>query len=99
MASTKQYHVQRVVNWYYGNFCTRKCFNKEERLKDCQEKLQQFADADKGMMITHKLFKDLIDSGDLKICRLGINFRRRTVGWGQFERWQEDESFDPDKFD
>jgi hypothetical protein len=99
MVSIKRYPVRRVVNWYYGNFCTRKCFNKEERLRDCWEKLQRFANAGKGLMITHKCFKELIDNDCLLVCKLGSNFRRRTVGWGQFEKWLKEESFDPDKLD
>jgi hypothetical protein len=99
MASVIKYPIRRVINWYYGNFCTRKCFNKEERLMDCYEKFELFKYKNKDLMITHKEFKDLIDSGDIKICRLNPNFRKRTVGWKQFEGWTKDPAFDPDKFD
>ena len=50
-------------------------------------------------MITHKEFKELIDTDNLKICVLPLGFRKRTVGWKQFESWQRDRDFDPDKFD
>ena len=53
----------------------------------------------KGLMITHKEFKELIDADDIKICVLPLNFRKRTVGWKQMESWQRDPEFDPDKFD
>lgn len=98
MTSIIKYPIQRVVNWYYGNFCTRKCFNKEERLLDCYDKFKFFVDCNKGLMITHKEFKDLIDSDNLKVCMLKPNFRKRTVGWDQFEMWLRDSEFDCDKF-
>lgn len=99
MISTIKYPIQRVVNWYYGNFCTRKCFNKDNRLEDCGKKLQFFVDQNKDLMITHKEFKDMFDSDDIKICKLKHGFRKKTVGWKQFERWLKDMVFDPDKFD
>ncbi len=99
MVSTIKYPLRRVINWYYGNFCARKCFNDEERLFDCYTKLQQIITENKNLMITHKEFKDMIDNGMITICVLKPNFRRRTVGWGQFEKWLKNSDFDPDKFD
>lgn len=99
MASTKKYPIQRVINWYFGNFCTRKCFNKEGRLMDCQKMFQQFTNQNKSLMITHKEFKDLFDNDDIRICKLEYKFRKRTVGWKQFETWTKDSDFDPDNFD
>jgi len=37
MTSTTKYPIQRFVNWYFGNFCTRKCFNKEGRISECHD--------------------------------------------------------------
>ena len=99
MTSTIKYPLKRVVNWYYGNFCTRKCFNKEDRIFDCFNKLELLNSKNKELMITHKEFKELIDTDNLKICVLSLGFRKRTVGWKQFESWQRDRDFDPDKFD
>ena len=99
MTSNIEYPIQRVINWYYGNFCTRKCFNKERRLVDCGKKFQLFIDQNKGLMITHKEFKDMLDNDNIKICKLKQNFRKKTIGWKQFERWLKDITFDPDKFD
>ena len=62
MTSIIKYPISRVVNWYFGNFCTRKCFNKEKRLNDCYNKLQLFVNKNSGLMITHKEFKDLFDN-------------------------------------
>jgi hypothetical protein len=95
----KPYPVTHVVNWYYGNFCTRKCFNKEERLSGCWDQLQEFASKNNGLKIRHKEFKDLFDNNHIKICLLKPNFRRRTVGWTQMESWRRESDFDPDKFD
>ena len=99
MSSTIKYPLQRVVNWYYGNFCTRKCFNKEERLFDCHKKLELLISKNRGLTITHKEFKDLIDNDGIIICKLKPRFRKRTASWQQFERWTKISSFDPDKFD
>lgn len=99
MASTIKYPIQRIVNWYFGNFCTRKCFNKENRLMDCSKKLQLFSNQNKGLIITHKEFKDLLDDNHIKICKLNHNFKKRTVNWKQFEKWRRDPLFDSDKFD
>ena len=66
---------------------------------DCYKKFELLKSENKDLMITHKEFKDLIDNGDIKICKLNPNFRRKTVGWSQFEKWTKNPSFDPDKFD
>lgn len=97
MVSTIKYPVERVINWYWGNFCTRKCFNKEERLKDCYQKFELFKKKNTSLLITHKEFKDLIDNDYLLICQLPSSFRGRTVGWKQFEYWLRDPNFDADK--
>ena len=97
MTSIIKYSLGRVINWYYVNFCTRKCFKKEERISDCFNKFELLKSKNKELMITHKEFKDLIDTDNLKICVLPVNFRKRTVGWKQFESWQRDPEFDPDK--
>ncbi|MCK4670561.1 MAG: hypothetical protein KAT43_05140 [Nanoarchaeota archaeon] len=99
MPSIKRYPIQRVINWYFGNFCTRKCFNKDERLMNCYKKFELLKSQNKDLLITHKEFKDLIDSGDIKICRLNPNFRRKTIGWKEFEGYTRNLDFDPDKFD
>jgi len=49
------------------------------------------------LRIRHKEFKDLFDGDDIKICKLGHEFRRKTVGWKQFERWLKEPNFDADK--
>lgn len=51
------------------------------------------------MIITHKEFKNLLDRDYLKICKLKPNFRKKTVGWKQFEEGQNNPCFDPTKFD
>jgi hypothetical protein len=95
----KPYPIQHIVNWYHGNFCARKCFNKEERLFACWNNLQEFAKKNNGLVMTHKEFKVLFDNDDIKICKLKPLFRKRSVGWHQMERWMDDPEFDADKFD
>lgn len=99
MAEKKPYQISNVVHWYYGNFCTRKCFNKEGRLFECYKKLRLIADSNKKMFITHKEFKDMIDNSEIQLCKLKLGFRKRIVFWKQFERWQKDPHFDPDSFE
>ena len=89
--------IRSIVNWYYCNFCTRKCFNKKERLFECWTKLQDFASKNNDLRIRYKEFKDIFDSGHIKICKLGYEFRRKTVGWKQFEGWLRESNFDADK--
>lgn len=66
---------------------------------DCHNKFQMIVDKNKDLLITRKEFKDLLDNDDIKICKLKRNFRRRTVGWNQFEQWSNDPLFNPDNFD
>jgi len=99
MVSSVKYPIQRIINWYYGNFCTRKCFNKEERLLNCANKFKLFVNQNKELMITHKEFKDLLDNNHFKICKLKPKFKKRMVYWKQFEKWLKDPKFDPDSFD
>ena len=97
MVEKKAYPVSHVVNWYYGNFCARKCFDKEERLFECWTKLRAFADNNKDLKIRHKEFKDLFDEDHIKICKLSPGFRRKSISWKQFEYFSRDSDFDPDK--
>jgi len=99
MVSLTKYSIQKVVNWYYGNFCTRKCFDKEERMLDCYKKMCSIVESTNNMLITHKEFKDMIDNDLIKICKLKPSFRRRTIGWKQFERWHRDPDYDSDKME
>ena len=98
MVSKIKYPIRRVINWYYGNFCTRKCFSKEKRIQECRVKFDFIVETNPDLMMTHKEFKDLIDTDNIKICRLNPLFKRRTVGWKQFESWLNQPGFDPDKF-
>jgi hypothetical protein len=56
-------------------------------------------DQNKSLVMTHKEFKDLLDNDDIRVCKLGRGFRRRTVGWKQFESWLKDPLFDRDRYD
>lgn len=95
----KPYPISNVVNWYYGNYCTRKCFNKPERISECWDKLLDFAHKSKGLEITHKDFKDMMASGDISICKLKRGFKEKTISWSQFETFQREENFDPDRIE
>jgi hypothetical protein len=87
MTSSTKYPIQRIINWYFGNFCTRKCLYDDKKLEDCHDKLQKFVFENKNLMMTHKEFKDLFDDGHIKICKLDKEFRKRTVRWNEFEKY------------
>ena len=64
---------------------------------ECYKNFQQLIDNNKNLMITHKEFKDMLDNDDIKVCKFGFKFRKRTVSWKQFEQWQ-DATYNYDKF-
>lgn len=99
MVSLIKYPIQRVINWYHGNFCTRKCFNKEDRIIECHLKFKGFIKDHKDLRITHKDFKDMIDKDKIQICILKKEFRQKTISWSQFEKLLEEESFNADNLD
>lgn len=93
---TKKYPIKHLVNWYYGNYCVRKCFDKEERLFQHGEWLQEFARKHKGLTMTHKAFLELFHN-HMSLCNLNDSFKRRSIGWKLFERLQDTPNYDSDK--
>lgn len=94
--STKKYSVRHLVNWYYGNYCTRKCFDKEERLLRHGQWLQDFAKKHQNLMMTHKEFLDLFHN-QMPLCALEEGFKKRPVFWKLFEKLLRIEEYDSDK--
>ena len=92
----KEYPILHLVNWYFGNYCMRKCFDKEERLQDHHEKLTEFAKKNPALKMTHRDFLDLFNN-DMKICTLDNSFKMKTVGWKLFTLLQRTPNYDSDK--
>lgn len=73
--------VQQLVNWYYGNYCTRKCYNDDKRQQEHYPKLQELAIKLKGVMMTHREFLDLLRT-DKTICDLSEEeWKNRKFSW------------------
>ena len=73
--------VQQLVNWYYGNYCTRKCYNDEKRQEEHYPKLQELAIKLKDVMMTHREFLDLLRT-DKTICNLSEEeWKTRKFSW------------------
>lgn len=95
-APTKKYPIKHLVNWYYGNYCVRKCFDKEERLFSHGKWLQDFANKHQDLTMTHKEFLGLFHD-HMSLCTLKDSFKRRSIGWKLFERLQDTPNYDSDK--
>ena len=65
----KAVKIKSLVNWFYGNYCTRKCYNNIGRQREHFEKLQKLADNLDGLEMTHKDFLHMLRS-DRVICNL-----------------------------
>lgn len=73
--------VQQLVNWYYGNYCTRKCYNDDKRQQEHYPKLQELAVKLKDVMMTHREFLDLLRT-DKTICDLSEEeWKTRKFSW------------------
>ncbi|MBU0460845.1 MAG: hypothetical protein KKH52_00010 [Nanoarchaeota archaeon] len=92
----KKYPLNQLKNWYFGNHCTRKCFDKDNRLRDCYDKLQLFVEKNPAVRMTHRNFLDLFND-HLNVCKLDSSFKRRSIGWKLFERLSNTPNYDSDK--
>ena len=91
----KPYPLRQIVNWYFGNHCARKCFDKDERLQEHHQKLMLFVEKNPNLVITHRQFLDLFNN-HMTLCSLDENFKRRSIGWKLFERLQATPNYDSD---
>ncbi len=65
----KKVPLKQLVNWYYSNYCTRKCYNDEKRQEEHLPKLQELAKRLENVKMTHQHFLILLRS-DKTICNL-----------------------------
>jgi len=82
----KEYPVQQVANWFFGNYCTRKCLENEEQLFECRRKLEEFSEKHSGT-IRHGEFLELMQDG-LTICILPQDQRTKSISYKEFVQKQ-----------
>lgn len=74
----------------------RKCFDKDQRLRDHHHKLLEFVEKNKNLKMTHSDFLKLFNDHML-ICTLDDHFKRRSMGWKLFTLLQDTPNYDSDK--
>ncbi|MBI5390467.1 hypothetical protein HZB02_03190 [Candidatus Woesearchaeota archaeon] len=75
------YKIQHLVNWFHGNYCTRKCSDEIEKQHEHWEKLQELARRLDGVEMTHAAFLSMMRS-DKTICDLSDDeWKQRKWSW------------------
>jgi len=82
--STKKYSPFRIVHWYFGNYCVIKCHEHEERLMECNSKLEEFANK-YAEPLTHHEFLDMVENY-LTICKRPKEDRGKYITWATFSK-------------
>ena len=65
----KQYAIKSIANWFFGNYCMRKCRDEQDPAYEHWLKLQELANKLEGTQMTHRQFLDMMRS-DKTICNL-----------------------------
>lgn len=45
-----------VLNWFYGNICTKKCYDDQDKQNKCYEKMKKMIKKHEDYLIYHKIF-------------------------------------------
>ncbi len=90
------YPIQHILNWYFGNYCTRKCFDNDTLLRDHYGKLMLFAEKNPNLKMTHKEFLSLFNK-EMTICTLSPSFKKKLVSWKLFRIFQDTANYESDK--
>ena len=85
MEEKREYKIQHLVNWYFGNYCVKKCHDDLEIQKNHWEQLQEFARKNPHLQMTHKEFMEFF-AKDMTICKFGYVERRRMPSWKEVKR-------------
>ena len=73
--------IQSLVNWFYGNYCVRKCYDEIEKQRGHWDKLQELAKKLEGVEMTHSEFLNMIRN-DGTICDLSEEeWKKRKFSW------------------
>ena len=77
--------IQHLVNWFYGNYCARKCYDEIGKQREHWDKLQDLAKRMEGAKMTHSEFLNMIRS-DKTICDLSDEeWKKRNFSWKHTE--------------
>lgn len=75
--------IQNLVNWFYGNYCTRKCHDDLEKQQSHYPKLRELAKKMEGAEMTHQEFLSMLRS-DKTICDLSDEeWKNRKFSWNK----------------
>jgi len=81
MQAKKPAKIQHLVNWFFSNYCTRKCYEENEKAYQHWLKLQELAKRLEGVEMTHSEFLSMIRN-DKTICDLSDEeWRKRKWSW------------------
>lgn len=73
---SKKVKAIHALNWFYGNYCTRRC--PEETSLDHYQRMKRLIEGHEDYPITHKLFMEAMRKKH-KICDLSeAEFRKST---------------------
>lgn len=81
----KEYSIQHLVNWYFGNYCVKKCHDDDKILEDHWDKLQEFAKKSPNLKMTHKEFIEFF-ARHITICIFDYKERKRMPSWKEVPR-------------
>ena len=77
--------VKHLANWFFGNYCTRKCYDEIEKQREHWYKLQELTKRLEGVEMTHSEFLAMIRS-DKTICDLSDEeWKKRKFSWKRME--------------
>jgi len=77
--------ITKAINTYVGNNCTRKCFNHGEIFSGCRKNFEHLAQSMGDSAISVSEFFKFMNSGEIKICKLPLEKRKKIVYWDKFE--------------
>lgn len=73
--------IQHLVNWFFGNYCARKCYEEDEKRYEHWLNLQELAKKMEGTEMTHEMFLSMMRS-DKTICNLNDEeWKTRKFSW------------------
>ena len=73
----KPHKTLHVLNWFYGNICTRKCYSDVEKQLRCKDKMLEIIKGHENYMITHKMFIKVMREKH-NVCDISEELFRRS---------------------
>lgn len=81
----KKTAIDKAINIYMGNYCSRKCFNHHDIIGECSQKFDALRKSMSTVDISFKEFNDMMKNAEIKICKLDYDDRIRYVSWKRLE--------------